>query len=97
MIPYETIYITHPEASEAVLTDLNNKITDIIKKHNGAIDKIEDWGIRKLGYKIQHHTRGHYVYITYQGAAGVVKELDKILQVREDVIKQLTVRREIGA
>ena len=94
MISYETIYITTAEASDTTVAEINNKATDIIKKYEGTVDKIDDWGVRKLGYKIQHQNRGHYIYIAYQAKSGVVKELDKALQLREDVLKQLTVRQE---
>lgn len=96
MVNYETVFIAHSELSEANVNEINGKITDLIKKHNGQIDKIDDWGIRKLGYTIKKQNMGHYICLTYHAETGVVGDLERTLRLREDILKQITVRLKEG-
>ncbi len=89
---YETVYITDPNISEGKLGELNNKISEIIKRFQGKVHGIEDWGSRRLGYKIKKQTAGHYVRVHYAAEGGAVSEIEHILKLRDDVLKQLTVR-----
>lgn len=92
MINYETIYIAHPELPENKISDINQKVSDTIKRFKGKIHKTDDWGTRRLAYKILNQTSGHYVYLNYQADSGVVAELERMLQLRDDVLKQITIR-----
>lgn len=92
MVQYETIYIAHPEAPEGKISEINTKVSDIIKRFNGKVNNVDDWGNRKLGYKIERQSTGHYVYVNYSADPGVVQELERTLLIRDDVLKQMTVR-----
>ena len=94
MIHYETIYIASPDADERKLVEINDKISELIKKHKGKVDTWDDWGIRILGYKIGSHESGHYVRVEYQTETSAVREIERSLQLRDDVLKQLTIRIE---
>lgn len=89
---YETIYIAHPELHENKVADINNKITEIIKRFKGKVNRLDDWGTRRLAYKIAKQTSGHYIYLNYSAEAGIVSELEKTLQLRDDVLKQMTIK-----
>ena len=39
MIHYETIYIASPDADERKLVEINDKISELIKKHKGKVKK----------------------------------------------------------
>ncbi len=92
MVNYETIYIAHPESPEGKISEINAKISDIIKNFKGKVNNIDDWGIRRLGYKIEKQSTGHYVYVNYTSEPGAVQELERTLLIRDDVLKQMTVR-----
>ena len=91
---YETVYITDPNISEAKLGELNTKLSEIIKRFEGKVHGIEDWGSRRLGYKIKKQTAGHYVRVHYTAQGGAISEIEHVLKLRDDVLKQLTVRLE---
>ncbi len=91
---YETVYIADPGISEAKLGELNNKISDIVKRFQGTVNGAEDWGSRRLGYKINKQTTGHYVRVHYTAEPGAISEIERTLQLRDDILKQLTIRLE---
>ncbi|HBQ21716.1 MAG: 30S ribosomal protein S6 [Deltaproteobacteria bacterium GWA2_38_16] len=92
MVTYETIYIADPNLAENKVGEINTKVTEIIKRFDGKVNNLDDWGNRKLGYKINKQTIGHYIYINYSAKPGVVSELERTLQLRDDVLKQMTIR-----
>lgn len=89
---YETIYITHPEQSEEDLSALQEKLRSIMASLKGEWIKLEDWGLKKLGYELRKNTRGHYFLIEYLGAADLVRELERNLRLNDRVLKFQTVR-----
>ena len=91
---YETVYITDPNISEAKLGELNNKLSEIVKRFQGKVNGIEDWGSRRLGYKIKKQTTGHYVRFHYVAQPQAVPEIEHTLKLRDDVLKQITIRLE---
>ena len=89
---YETIYITHPELSEEGLSALQEKVSSIMVSLKGEKIKLEDWGLKKLGYELGKNTRGHYFLLEYLGAADLVRELERNLRLNDRVLKFQTVR-----
>lgn len=89
---YETIFITHPELSEEGLAELKEKLRSIITSLKGDFVKLEDWGMKKLGYDIRKNTRGHYFLLDYLAATELVREIERTLRLNDRVLKFQTVR-----
>ena len=89
---YELVYIVTPDASEQEVADLHTQIEQIVQRFNGALDKTENWGRRKLAYEIGHHREGTYVVETISGPGELMKEIDRRLRVIDQVIRHLVVR-----
>jgi small subunit ribosomal protein S6 len=54
--------------------------------------KTENWGRRKLAYRIGKHREGTYVLEVFKGSGELTKELDRRLKVIDSVIRHLCVR-----
>ena len=91
---YETVYITDPNISEAKLGELNTKLSEIVKRFEGKVNGIEDWGSRRLGYPIKKQNTGHYVLFHYAAQPGAIPEIEHTLKLRDEVLKQMTIRLE---
>ncbi len=89
---YETICVLKPELPEDALTALSEKITGIVERFEGTMLDIDVWGKRKLAYPIRNHTRGHYVLYSYAGPSGVVAEIERNLNIDDNLLRFLTVR-----
>ena len=55
---YETVFVLNPELSEDATKALVEKFTGLIAQ-NGTIEKIDEWGKRKLAYLIDDYTEGY--------------------------------------
>jgi len=89
---YELVYIMAPEATEQEVADLHTQIEAIIARYQGELVKTENWGRRKLAFRIGKHREGTYVLEVFTGTGELTKELDRRLKVIDSVIRHLCVR-----
>jgi len=88
---YEVTYILRP-LEEANITTNNERINTIIQNAGGEIVARNDWGRRRLAYPIRKINDGYYttLYVTLPGAA--VRNVERLLQLNDDVQRYLVVR-----
>ena len=89
---YETVFILRSDVLDEDRNKVLNRMTGIIEKLDGHILMQEEWGKRKLAYKIQKSAYGIYFYLRYLGYNDVVAEIERNLRILEPVIKYMTVK-----
>jgi small subunit ribosomal protein S6 len=92
MRKYETIFIAHPDLGEDEVKGLIEKMRGIIESLNGQLIKVEDWGRRKLAYKVKKVTKGYYVLVRFLGNGEVLAEIERNLRLWDGVLKYQSVR-----
>jgi len=92
MRKYETIFILDPDLEEEQVQSAIEKVKGIITQTNGEIQKVEDWGKRKLAYEVKKKSKGHYVLIHFLGTPALLSELERNFRVMDAVIKFQSVR-----
>ena len=61
-------------------------------EQNGTLAEVEEWGKRRLAYAIDYKTEGYYVYVAFNGASELPKELSRNLGINENVIRSQIVK-----
>jgi small subunit ribosomal protein S6 len=89
---YELVYILPPETTEQQATELHDQLQAVVGRMNGAIEKTENWGRKKLAYDIGRHKEGVYVLEVVNGSGELMKELDRRLRVMDQVVRHMIVR-----
>jgi small subunit ribosomal protein S6 len=89
---YELVYILPPDATEQQVAELHEQLGAVVSRLNGAIEKTENWGRKRLAYEIAHHKEGVYVLDVINGSGELMKELDRRLRVMDQVIRHMIVR-----
>ena len=89
---YEALYVVSPEITEEGVTELHERIAEIVGQLGGSIDKTDNWGRRRLAYEINRHREGTYVIELITGPGTLVTELDRRLRVMEQLLRHLIVR-----
>ena len=93
MTNYEVMFIIDPtledEAKEATVETVKGII-----EADGAVDKVDVWGMRKLAYPIQKKNEGYYVVVEFDASADLPKELDRRLKISDDVMRHIIINRE---
>ncbi len=91
-MPYELIYLVRPTADEQTLAAVNDKVAKFIAGNAGEILKRDDWGKRRLAYPLKKFNEGFYQVLQLNLPATGVRELERSLQLTEDVLRYLIVR-----
>jgi len=91
---YELGFILNPEVSEEQTRAILDRVEQVVANYNGQIVRINQWGRRRLGYPIEHHRDGFYVFIDVILTPETVIELDRTLKVSEEVLRHLIKRRD---
>lgn len=87
---YETVIIFDAQVAEEDLKASVEKFKDLIAA-NGTVDSVDEWGKRKLAYEIDKKTEGYYVLINFTSPAEFVKELTRVYNITDTVMRHLTV------
>jgi len=90
---YETIFVVSAELEEEAATAIITKFKDMIAA-NGTVEKVEDWGKRKLAYPIDDVTDGYYTLVNYSAAHDFPAELERVFNITDGVLRSLTVKVE---
>ena len=91
---YELGFILSPEVSEEQSRAILDRVEQVVANYNGEVVRVNQWGRRRLGYPIQHHRDGFYVFIDMILTPETVIELDRTLKVPEEVLRHLIKRRD---
>lgn len=89
---YEHVLLARQDLAQAQVDALAENAAQIIESQNGKVTKVENWGLRGLAYKIAKNRKAHYVMLNIDAPAGVVAELERQIQINEDVIRYMTIR-----
>jgi len=84
--------VVRADLEEDVYRAEMERVKGFIDRFGGTIDKIDDWGRRKLAYPIEKLTEGMYTFITYSSEGGTPKEVEARLRLQENVLRFLTIR-----
>tara|TARA_Y100000588_G_C14180664_1_gene893516 strand:- start:89 stop:550 length:462 start_codon:yes stop_codon:yes gene_type:complete len=89
---YELIFVVAPDLDESEVGSLNNQVEEIVLSGGGRIDKVDNWGRRRLAYEIGRFREGVYVLVLFTGLGSIIGELDRKLKVSDKILRFLTVR-----
>jgi small subunit ribosomal protein S6 len=91
---YEIAFIVAPNTADDELSKLNSQIEQIITGRGGKITKVDNWGRRKLAYRIGKFDEGLYTFVHLEGSGQEIAEVERRLRVTDFVIRHLTVRTD---
>lgn len=94
MNQYEVVYIIRMGLEDEARTELIEKFKTIITEDGGTIDKIDEWGKRKLAYLIDDEAEGYYVLMQFTAGPDLPKELERNFKINDDIMRYQTVRIE---
>ncbi|MCL2198776.1 MAG: 30S ribosomal protein S6 [Defluviitaleaceae bacterium] len=94
MNKYELGVITKADLDEEAFRTETERVHGFITRFGGTIEKVDDWGRRKLAYPIQKLTEGMYSFITFTSEGDTPKEVEARLRLQENILRFLTIRRD---
>jgi len=94
MNKYELIYVIDTAMEESARNELIARFNGMIEKDGGKVEKVEEWGKRRLAYAINYKTEGYYVLVNFTANAELPREIERVMQINESILRYLTVKVE---
>ena len=94
MNKYELLYVIDSAMEDQARTDLIAQFQTLMTNNGAAVDKAEEWGKRRLAYPINFKNEGYYVLVQFSAAPEFPRELERNLQINENVMRYLVTRIE---
>ncbi len=91
MKEYELTIVIHPDLEADLETPLT-KVRDIIKNAGGEITTEDNWGKKKLAYKINKEEFGVYIYMDVKLPAEAPLKISNTLNITDEVLRYLLVK-----
>jgi len=89
---YELMLVLRPDAPDERSSAVIDRTTRYVVAEGGQIVKVAPWGRRRLAYPIERYREGSYHIIVFEAPAESIVELERSLQITEDVLRYLVVR-----
>jgi small subunit ribosomal protein S6 len=67
------------------------EIAEVVRRLGAEVEKIDLWGRKRLAYPIKKQMEGFYAMITMKAPADQILELDRLLGLRQQVLRHLVV------
>lgn len=90
---YEVMVILDPTLDERTVAPTLDSFLNVIRTAGGTVEKVDIWGRRRLAYEIKKHAEGIYALLDVHSEPQAVQELDRQLNLQENVLRTKVVRK----
>ena len=95
MHKYEMAVVLRPDLDEETKAAESQKVMDLITRFGGTLEKVDDWGKRRLAYEIQKVNEGFFSFISFDADSTAPAELESRMRIMETVLRSLIVRKDV--
>ncbi len=92
--PYETMVVFNGALPDDVLQKEQKQFEDLIGQI-GEFEKTDVWGKKALAYPINKKRSGYYCLFLFSASGDIVPALDKHIKHNENILRHLTVVRDL--
>jgi small subunit ribosomal protein S6 len=93
MKAYELLFIINPTIEDELRESTMQRIDTTITSQGGLIDKVDNWGRRKLAYDIDKMSDGDYTLIDFHAEPNSIDEISRVLRITDAVRRFMIVAR----
>ena len=90
---YEVLYVINPTLGEEETAALVAKFKELAESR-GTVTEVDEWGKRRLAYPINDLMEGYYVLMTFNAAAAIPAELDRVFRITDGVMRSMIVCKD---
>ena len=93
---YEVMFIADVSGGEAATEATVDKFVSLIEANAEVID-VAKWGKRRLAYPINDMPEGFYTVVTFKAEPTFPNELERLMNIDENVMRSLVLKLEYDA
>ena len=91
---YELMLVLRPDVADDKAQAVIDRTTRQLVADGGQIIKVAPWGRRRLAYQIDRYREGSYHIVLFEAPAAALVELERTLEITEEVLRHLLTRDE---
>jgi small subunit ribosomal protein S6 len=91
---YELMLVLRPDTADDRVQQILDRTTRGIAASEGQIVKVSPWGRRRLAYPISSFREGSYFIVVFDAPSDAITELERGLNITEEVMRHLVTRIE---
>ena len=90
---YEAVFIMNPDLAGDAAKGAVVQVQELVSKNGGRVDGLQEWGKRRLAYKIGKRQEGNYLVLNFQMDSKQTKKLEQALRLNDQVLRFLLVNK----
>lgn len=94
MVNYEGVFIINPELAQDASKGVVTAVQELVSKNGGRVEGLQEWGKRRLAYKIGKRQEGNYVIVNFQLDSKFTKKLEQGLRLNDNVMRYMLVNKD---
>ena len=92
MRSYEMVLILQADLEDHKM--VSEEIAEVVRGLGAELEKVDIWGKKRFAYPIEKQLEGFYVLYTFKLDPAQVKEMERLLSLSPQVIRQMVVNLE---
>ncbi len=94
MTNYEAVIIINPEIPAESAKGIVAQVQETVSKNGGRVDGLQEWGKRRLAYKIHKKQEGIYLVLNFQMDSKQTKKFEQSLRLNDQLLRFLLVNKD---
>ncbi|MDP4109655.1 MAG: 30S ribosomal protein S6 [Bacillota bacterium] len=90
---YESVFVVDTSIGDEAVSAVIEKFKALVES-NGTLEKVDDWGKRRLAYPINYKTEGHYVLVEFTSSPEFPAELDRVYKITDGIVRSLIIAKQ---
>jgi small subunit ribosomal protein S6 len=92
---YELVYILDIALEEEARKEQIARFSGLISSNGGTVEKVDEWGKRRMAYPINFKNEGYYVMVSFTAAPEVPREMERNLQIADSILRYQIIKLEL--
>ena len=89
---YEHVFICRQDLTSVQAETLAEEFKSTLTANGGKVIDSEYWGLRSIAYRMNKNRKGHYFLLRSESEASAVSEMERLMNINEDIMRFLTVK-----
>ena len=91
---YEGVIILNPDLAGDAAKGAVAMVQELVTKNGGRVDGLQEWGKRRLAYKIDKKQEGNYLVVNFQMDSLQAKKLEQSFRLNDQIMRYLLVNKD---
>ena len=91
---YEGVFIIKADLSNESSKGVVAGLQELVTKNGGRVDGLQEWGKKRLAYKINKKHEGSYVILNFQLDSKHTKKLEQSLRLNDHLLRYLLINKD---